>query len=199
MGEKVTIQKQVEAWQWNGEESDLPGGFHVCQPEVHYALGRKYVYFTYADLPCHHWITFDRLKEKPDTPFMGVVVETTLKDGSLYYRQVLPFMCWSIKSEASAQGDYRAKFLNREDEAEVEAFLDFAQLEKWAETKDGILSLPARLEYRQIDGACGRGYHPYYMKQGDWLVKDDGRLSVMPDDHFRLVREESAKRSNKTT
>lgn len=182
--EKLTIERTVEAWQWDGKTSGLPAGFHVCQPEVHYSASHKEVYFTYADLRATCWISTEELPEVPTAPFMGSVYKVTRKDGSEYFRQVFPFFCWSIKSEASVKRDHRAVFLDRENQPELRAFLDFVNGEGWCDCADGVRSLPPRVEYRQIDGAYGRGYRPYYLKPGDWLLIDGDRIEVKSNEEF---------------
>lgn len=48
----VITKNTVQAWQWDGKQTkELPKGVHVCRPEIHYSVGRKDVYFTYAELP----------------------------------------------------------------------------------------------------------------------------------------------------
>ena len=178
------IHKTIHAWQWNGEESGLADGFFLCQPEVHYSVDRRLVYFCYADLPTRHWISAKWLTEKPAAaPFMGMVLRST-RDSIELFREALPFMAWKVKSEASATGDHTAKFLNRDDQEEVDAFLDYAHLEAWSKTKEGTFSLPPYLEYREVDGKYGRGYRPHYMERGEWLVQDGKEITVMSHDSF---------------
>ena len=127
----ITIQKNVTAWQWNGEETGLPAGFHLCQPETIYSQGRELVYFTSAELrPCH-WISTKPLTTAPE-PSKGFnyTMQTTLKDGTAYFREVYPFAFYEIKSEASFLRDYKAKYLDRTNDVELQAFLDYATLEK---------------------------------------------------------------------
>lgn len=147
------------------------------------------MYFTYADLRCRHWISATELAEKPPEPFMGAVIQTRRKDGSVYFREVLPFSCWSVKSEASIKNDHGAKFLDRDNAAEREAFLDFASFEQWGESKDGTFALPPRAEYREPNGGYGRGYRPYYLSPSDWLVIDGQEISVKPDAEFQKARQ----------
>lgn len=188
--QKVTVRKDIEAWQWSGEEKDLPEGFHCCQPEVHYSAGRKYIYFTYADFRPRNWMGMERLAEKPSDPEVlafGGGAEITLKDGRKYWREILPFAYYSVKAESSITRDNSAKFLDRSNKDEVDAFLDYANGEGWENTKDGVFSLPPRIEYRVVDGAYGRGYRPYYMKKTDWLVKDGAVIKVVSDADFKLM------------
>lgn len=185
--QKVNVQKTIEAWQWNGEEKDLPKGFHLCRPEVHYSAGRKYIYFTYADLRPNYWLGTDELSERPAEAFMGGALQMTLNDGRVYWREALLFMSWDIKSEASKTLDYSAKFLDTQDEKQLRAFLDYAHLEQWGQSTDGQFALPPRLEYRDINGSYGRGYRPFYLSAGDWLVKDGGEIKVVSDAAFKAM------------
>lgn len=178
------IQKTVHAWQWNGEESGLPDGFFLCRPEVHYSADRTLVYFTYADFPSKHWISAKWLTEAPPGTPMLEGYTKSVRDGVDMFRKTLPFAFWKVKSEASVTGDHKAKYLNRTDSEEVDAFLDYAHLGEWGKTKDGQFFLPPRLEYRETDGKYERGYRPYYLKPGDWLIQDGENLSVMSDEAF---------------
>jgi hypothetical protein len=181
----VIIRKEIQAWQWNGEEQGLPEGFYLCRPEVHYSADRKLVYFTYADLPSHHWISAAPLSEQPETPFGGTVLLVTRKDGTTYYRAVYPFACWSVKSEASFKSDWKARFLDIGNREEFEAFLDYGHGERWfTATEASHVSLPPRVEYREVDGACGRGYCPHYLKPGDWLLRDGPEYRVVSAEEF---------------
>lgn len=185
----ITIQKTVTAWQWNGEESGLPAGFHLCKPEIHYSQGRELVYFTYADMRPQHWISAKPLETAPE-PSKGFnhSIKTERNDGTAYFRDVYPFAFYEIKSEASFLRDHSAKYLDRDNAVEVEAFLDFAVMEKWGISEDGSFELPPRLEYRVVDGGYGRGFKPYYMKITDWLVIDGDAIKVMSDEDFQAAQ-----------
>lgn len=184
--QQIEVKKTVSAWQWNGEESNLPKGFHLCQPEVHYSETRNLIYFMYADLRATQWLSSQPLPAKPEGEnTLRGCIEVTLTNGEKYWRESLPFSLWSVKSEATASGDHSAKFLDRENADEYRAFIDFACAEGWALPKDGVLALPPRLEYREVNGAYGRGYRPYYLKPSDWLVIDGPKITVLSNEDFR--------------
>lgn len=185
----VILKKAVKVWQWEGNANikHLPENIFPCQPEVHYSADRKYVYFTYANLQCRHWIGTQELNTPPEANAISSAMKTTRADGSVYYREVLPFSLWSIKSEASVVNDYSAKMLNRNDISEMSAFLDYVHWEGWAKTEDEALELPPRVEYRQIDKTLGRGYRPYYIKPTDWLVIDKESILVLTDEEYKKL------------
>lgn len=185
---EVQIQKTVNAWQWNGEESSLPDGFFLCRPEVHYSASRDLVYFSYADFPSTHWISARWLNEVPSAePVLEGYIKS-VRGGVELFRKTLPFSFWKVKSEASVTGDHSAKYLNRDDSNEIDAFLDYAHLEGWGKTEDGQFSLPPRVEYRERSGKYGRGYRPHYLKSGEWLIRDGETISVMSDEAFKAIQ-----------
>lgn len=163
---KVTFKREVTALQWLGEHHPLPDGAFLCQPNVHFSVGRKLVYFTYADLRANHWVSTEELTTMPKAGFMSGGIEVTRNDGTKYWREVLPFSFYSVKSEASAKGDHGAVYLDRTDESLVRAFVDYLSIENWGNP------LPPRAEFRITDGAYGRGFKPLYMKPNDWLVHE---------------------------
>jgi hypothetical protein len=184
----VEMKKTVTAFQWNGEEQGLPDGFYLCHPEVHYSVGRDFVYFTYANLSSRYWISAEKFAEKPESNTLTGALEITLKDGRKYWRIAYPFAFYSIKSEASVNRDHRARYLNRHDEEELNEFLDFATLESWGDSRDGHFRLPPRLEHRKVDGSYGRGFRPYYMKPTDWILIDGDNIEVVSDEEFQKLQ-----------
>lgn len=184
----IVIHKNIKAWQWDVKEKDLPEGFHLCQPEVHYSAARDCVYFTFADLMPSQWISTAELTEKPPSNTFNGVFKMELKDGRVYYREMFSFRFYEIKSEASARRDYTPVYLNTEDEKETRAFIDFGIIEKWFVAEDIVKVLPSRIEYRQTDGSYGRGFKPYYMKPGEWIVIDGKEIKVMTDPEFKALQ-----------
>ena len=181
----MKIAVEIEAEQWTGEHGILPKGAHFCVPEVHWSADRKLVYFTYADLHVRHWISADAspMPATGNPPFMGSRVASTKQDGTEVWRDVYPFMAWSIKSEASVKRDHRAVYIDRDDARQMEAFADFRFVEQWPNP------LPPRAEYRITDGSYGRGFKPIYLKPGDWLVKEPGREPrAMSEAEFQQLR-----------
>jgi hypothetical protein len=190
---KKTISREIEADQWTGDPNVLPDGCFVCQPEVRWSADRKLVYFTYAELQVRHWID---ATERPMPPpekfdFMCHGLSVRLQDGREYWRQVMPFMCWSVKSEASIKGDHRPVYLDRSDEALVRAFVDFIDVEK---ASGWTNPLPPRAEYRITDGGYGRGFRPVYLKPGDWLLKDPAFTDERSEMAVRAVSDEEFRR-----
>ncbi len=182
---KIVIKREIEAEQWLGEGHPLPEGSHLCRPEVCWSADRAFVYFSYADLRSTHWIGMEELGEVPKQE-LGGAIAVTRNNGSVYYREVLPFAFWNIRSEASAKRDHRAVYLDRADDALVRAFVDYIYLEKWGNP------LPPRAEFRLTDGGYGRGFRPFYMVPGDWLLRerdDAGRLAprIVSDEAFRKM------------
>ena len=187
------VKKTVKVYSWDGKE--VPEGFYLCRPEVCYSSGRQYVYFTYADLRSNCWISATKLQEKPkDSDGFGRdAIEVTLKDGSKYYREVFPFSLWSIKSEASATQDHRARFLDVKKEEEYQAFIDYAYQEKWWEKVDEeVRELPHRLEYREKSGSYGRGYRPYYMSPTDWIIFEEDKIRVVKNEEYQKMQLEKS-------
>jgi hypothetical protein len=182
---KITINRAVEAEQWLGEGHPLPEKVILCRPEVHWGAGRKLVYFTYADLLPRHWI--DATENEYPAPdkfeFMCHGIAVQLRDGRKYWRQVYPFSCWNVKSEASIKRNYTAVYLEKNDEPLVRAFVDFLDVEGWTNP------LPPRAEFRIVDGAYGRGFKPVYLKPGDWLVREPGKEPcVVTSEEFDKLR-----------
>jgi hypothetical protein len=186
--EVVTIKRTVRAQQWLGEGHPLPADSHLCRPEVHWSADRKLIYFTYAELMPRHWMTAIKEHEVPKEQFAGSYVKITEADATEYYRTALPFSFWSVKSEASLRRDWRAVYFERDDADMVRLFLDFCHIENWTNP------LPPRAEHRRVDGSCGRGYSPTYLKPGDWLVRErddklgQDRASAMSDADFQMMR-----------
>jgi hypothetical protein len=200
----VKLIKEIDAVQWSGEEKDLPEDFHLCQPEVHWSAGRRLVYFTFADLHPRHWIEFaenpiidgkthryveidgEKVLQLAEAQFAAGGVRVARADGTEYWRETFPFVFYSVKSESSVTRDHRAVYMDRTDEALVRAFVDFIYLEKWTNP------LPPRAEFRVIDGSYGRGFRPYYLSPGDWLLKEpheDGtQYRVVSNEVFEGMR-----------
>jgi len=189
---KLTID--VDAVQWKGEGYLCPDGVHLCVPEIHFSADRKQVYFTYADLRSLHWIDFDEhpmpQPEKFEFMCSGIVTKCKVDGQEIeYWRQVWPFSCWSIKSEASIKRDWKPVYLDRNDMPQLRAFLDYCDIEKWGTLENGRRALPPRAEYRVVDGGAGRGFRPIYLTPGSWLVKEAGREAyVLPDEKFQAMR-----------
>lgn len=187
----VKIVKEIDAIQWKGEETDLPEGMHLCRPEVHWSADRKLVYFTYADLRCHNWIGVEETpiaagEEPPENGGFEGGVRVKRDDDSEYVRRVLPFTFWSVKSEAQITRDHRAVYLDKSDESLVRVFVDYCYVEKWSNP------LPPRAEFRVVDGGYGRGFRPYYLSPGNWLLSDTGengkQYRVVTDEAFKALR-----------
>jgi hypothetical protein len=186
---KMTITREIDAVQWLGPEHPLPEGCFDVMPEVEWAAGRDFVYFTYGNLAARDWMGVEKLAEKPAGGSFEGAVQFTPKEGAPYWRQVLPFAFWSVKSESTIkarQGDanaHRAVFLNVDDEAEVALFRNYASLESWPNP------LPRFAEYREINGSYGRGYRPHYLAPGDWLVREQGKPPyVLSDEEMQKLR-----------
>lgn len=182
----ITLKREARADQWLGE-GHLFDGLHYCQPEVNWSAGREEVYFTYADLTPRNWISTKELTAEPaEKPFMGGAIRCEDKDGAVYWRLVYPFMAWSIKSEHSIKRDYRPVYLDRADTVQTRLFADFAYVEAWSNP------LPPKAEFRVVDAGYGRGFRPYYMNPGDWLVREphpDGeRISVVSNEEMTKLR-----------
>lgn len=115
--------------------------------------------------------------------YLGV----TKKDGAEYFREVLSFRMWKVKSEASATGNRGPVFLDENDEAMLDLFIDYVMLEGHGYGEDDKRAAlwkqypMARAEFRATDGNYGRGYRPIYLKPGDWLVHNP-----MPHGHNNL-------------
>jgi len=188
----MKIITEVEAVQWLGEGHPLPEGAHLCRPEVHWSAGRKYIYFTYPDLRCDHWLGTEK-KPLPAPENLGFAtsgIKVEKKDGTAYWREVLPFAFWSVKSESSVQRDHRAVYLDTADETLMDLFKDYCFLESWGEVKDGVRCLPPAAEYRVTDGSYGRGFRPVYLKAGDWLIldKDPKKIRAISDAELQKMR-----------
>ena len=95
---KVTIHKSINAEQWLGEGHPLPEGAHLCRPEIHWSAGRKYIYFTYADLRSLHWIDVEEnpLPAPDKAEFMASGFVSKGKDGAGYWRQSYPFALYDM-------------------------------------------------------------------------------------------------------
>lgn len=185
---KMTITREIDAVQWLGPEHPLPDGCFNVVPEVHWAADRNFVYFTYGDLDARDWMGVEKLAEKPAGGGFEGSVQFTPKEGAEYWRKVLPFAFWSVKSEATLKARlgvsdaHRAVFLNLDDETEVTLFRNYASLEQWPNP------LPRFAEYREINGSYGRGYRPHYLAPGDWLVREKGRDPyVLKDDEMQKL------------
>jgi len=180
-----TITKECFAEQWLGEGHPLSNGMYLCQPEVHWSASRDLVYFTYADLRSTHWMDVKPKEFTPDanidTLCEGFKVERP--DGSAYYRQTYPFALWSIKSEASITQRHHAVYLDRTDAELVAIFVDYMYSEGWTNP------LPAKAEYRVVNGSYGRGFKPIYLNPGDWLVTEKKQDPyVLSNDKFQEMR-----------
>lgn len=176
------LKRTVKVFQWNGEEKDLPDGFHLCKPEIHHSFAGDVLYFSYADLRPECWIDTKRVKEKPEvSTFSGAL--SMVENGETLYRAVYPFAFYDIKSLASATGDHKPVFLDYDNEEHLKAFVDYAWKHKWL-VDDFI---PQRLEYRQINGSYGRGYQPFYMKPTDWILFDGEKIEVVSDEEYQKL------------
>ena len=181
---KITLKRTIEAEQWLGENHPLPQGAFLCRPEVCWSADRKLIYFTYADLRSRHWIDAEpRVMPAPaELDFMCGGHGMTRCDGTEYWRQSYPFNFWSVKSEASLKRDWRPVYLEREDDALVEIFLDYCFVEGWTNP------LPPRAEFRIVDGAYRRGFRPVYLSPNDWLVREHGaEPRVMTDTELKAL------------
>lgn len=176
-----TVILQQKALQWDGRLDKLPEGFHVVEPEVHWSAKRDLVYFTYGDLRTNYWMGVEAFDKKPETDALTQCVGIRSSDtGEEHYRRVLPFAYWDVKSEAQMKnrdGDkdaYRPVFLDWNDNSMVDLYIDFVILEKWRSHLNPATHRLDMVEFREIDGACGRGYRPHYLHPGDWLVQGAG-------------------------
>jgi len=176
---KTTIKRTIEAEQWTGENGPLPAGVYLCKPEICWSHMRQLVYFTYAELRPQHWMEVKKHEgvgtDKDVDGFFEGGIQIELKTGEKYWRKTLPFAFYSVKSEASMSRNHHAVYVEKEDAETVALFMDYCGVEKWPNP------LPPRAEYRDVDGAYGRGYRPIYMKPGDWLLKEE-----VPDGHNNL-------------
>ena len=186
---QITIKREIDAIQWLGPDHELPEGFHETMPEVHWSAARDLVYFTYGKLDSRDWIGVEKLTEKPGKSALEGWVGYTPPGHAPYWRKVLPFAFWSVKSESTIRvrnGDptaYRAVFLNRDDAEQVRLFHDYCASQRWPNP------LPRYAEYREIDGAYGRGYAPHYLAPGDWLLCErDARPRVVSDEEMQKLR-----------
>ncbi len=163
----VKITREVDAYQYVVGQP-LPPDCHECQFEVNWSVGRSFVYFTYAKCNVKHWMSVQKWTEVPTgdndsglSSWAGI--ETA--DGEKYFRKVLPFAFWSVKSEASVSRNHSAVYATEE---EAQLVYDYAALEKWTKSqREGWI------EHRTVNGSYGRGFIPLYLKPTDWLVKDD--------------------------
>lgn len=185
-----TISKQVNAIQWPGPEAGYPEGLHETLPEVHWAAGRELIYFTYGRLQPKFWMGVEQVSDAPESTSLDGWVKFEPKDREPYYRKVLPFAFWDVKSEAQMKGRsghsaaYKPVFLNVEDTDEVCLFHDYCQIERWPNP------LPRYAEFREVNGSYGRGYLPHYLAPGDWLLDDAQGASpyrVLTDEAFRKL------------
>ncbi|PQV52910.1 hypothetical protein LX70_04016 [Defluviimonas denitrificans] len=185
---RMTVKREIDAVQWRGPDHEMPEGFFECLPEVHWAAGRNFVYFTYGKLDSRDWIGVEKLPEEPGKAALEGWVGYTPKGEAPYWRKVLPFNFWSVKSEASMKarsGDaasHHAVFLDLDNPEEVQLFHDYCAYERWPNP------LPRFAEFRVIDGSYGRGYRPYYLSPGDWLLREPGKdPTVISDDDLQKM------------
>jgi hypothetical protein len=188
----VIIQRQIEAQQYM-PGIGAPDGCIRSHPEVCWAVGREYVYFTFANLRSGFWMGTKKLDKKPEKVETLESFSIISKEGKdLHVREILSFAYWSLKSEASVSGDYKAVFLNAADETEVELFQDYALISKWMPDAETAKRLQTTIEFREVNGALGRGYRPHYMEPGDWLLKEtvDGKVvySVVNNEMFEKLQ-----------
>lgn len=187
---RATIVRQVEAVTWAGPGASLPEGWHLAGPEVHWSADRKLIYFTYGRLTPRHWLRVEELSAPPeDRQFLGSILGFTLPDGRKYWRELLPFAFWSVKSEASFKRDHRAVHLDPADEQMMRLWRDYASAEDWGTlSPEGVRTLPQWAEFRETAGSLGRGYRPHYVGPGEWLLDDaqgDSRYRVLTDAQLR--------------
>ena len=185
---KVVIKREIEAIQWLGPDHDMPDGMFEAVPEVNWSVGRDFVYFTYGKLDVRDWIGVEKLPEEPGKAQLEGWVGFTPPGEAPYWRKVLPFAFWSVKSEAtikSRSGDrdaHRAVFLDLDNAEEVQLFHDFCASQRWPNP------LPRFVEFREISGSHGRGYVPHYLSPGDWLIREpEKRPRAISDDEFQKL------------
>lgn len=69
--------------------------------KITYSLDRTLYYITdHLNMP-RAWFGVEKLTTKPlesDAPFMGGFTQTTLHDGTVYWRSYYPFNFWSVKA-----------------------------------------------------------------------------------------------------
>jgi len=191
----VTLTKTVEAQQYLPGKG-APDGCVRSHPEVHWSAGRELIYFTFANLRPDYWLGAAKLAEEPPKAEGGIFAEGycrfTGSDGSVWWRKALNFRIWSVKSEASATQDHRAVFLDESDETMVEMFKDYVIMSEWVKTPQDEAMFRNTVEFREVNGAYGRGYQPHYLSPGDWLTseKTDGKTvyKVLKNDEFERLK-----------
>lgn len=187
----IKIHQTIEAEQWTGEPGDYPTGCYETLPEICWSHGRELVYFTYGTLRPGHWMGVEKLAAEPKQTALDGWVGFTPKDGApKYWRSVLPFAFWEVKSEAQMKNRagepnaYAPIFLTDDSPAdEIELFHNYCSVEHWPNP------LPRFAEYREVNGKYGRGYAPHYLGPGDWLVREPGREPrVITDAEMQALR-----------
>lgn len=181
----VSIVRTIKADHWEAFDKPLPEGCHLCQPEVHWSAHRDLIYFTYGELNPRHWLSTWRYAEEPGTNSgLSSWVRYKPKDGAPdYWREWYPFAFWSVKSESQFKRDHRPVFLDPDDTALLALWHDYCSAERWPNP------LSRYAEYRITDGRYGRGYKPIYLKEGDWLLHEDGKdPRAMSTDELRRMQ-----------
>ncbi len=189
----VTITRTIEAEQWI-EGGPLPKGAFECFPEVEWSAGRELIYFTYAEFMPRDWLGVAQLPPPdgaPKTEGLESIVVYTPASGAPYARKVLPFTFWSVKSESSIKRDWRAVYVDGDDDAVLKLWNDYRLSQQWPNP------MPRRIEYRETDGAYGRGFRPIYMKPSDWLLREpipDGHNNLGTKQSIRVVSDDEFKK-----
>lgn len=190
----MKLHREVNAVQFVAGQP-LPEGFFKCYPEVTWSAGRKWVYFSYANVGPGghgHWMGVEKLVEKPDdgdSLFGGWVGFTPVsgEHRTEYYREWLNFAFVSIKSEDSwmrSRGEQpKTIYVDGKDKDLLELWYDYASASRFPNP------LPEYVEFREMDGAFGRGFRPHYLKDGDWLL-DDNVPDYKLDSKYRVVSNE---------
>lgn len=191
---KTTITKTIEATQYEPGSAGFEGTFKT-QLEVCWSSGRELVYFTFGHLRSRSWMGVEKLTEQPTLKgglFDPGYGRFEAKDGSVYWRQVLDFAFWSVKSEASAKQDHSTIFADRSDPVMKELTDDYVAMSGWVTKPEDIDVLNATIEFRETDGSLARGYRPHYMMPGDWLLCEviDGKkvYTVKTDSEFTQMK-----------
>jgi hypothetical protein len=69
--------------------------------KITYSLDRKLFYISDSFNMPRGWFGAEKIiaqPEKEKAPFMGGFIQTTLKDGTVYYREYYPFNFWDVKA-----------------------------------------------------------------------------------------------------
>ncbi|TIV01282.1 MAG: hypothetical protein E5W09_02860 [Mesorhizobium sp.] len=192
----VTLTKKVNAQQYVPGKG-APDGCVRSHPEVHWSAGHELIYFTFANLRPRYWLGAEKVVVEPANAGRTGLLEEGFcyfegSDGSRWWRKALSFTFWSVTSEASATRNHKAVFLDESDDAMVDLFKDYVVMSEWVKEPGDEAMFTNIVEFREIDGAYGRGYRPHYLSPGDWLTieKTDSKTiyKVLKNDEFERLK-----------